>query len=122
MSKRAQRRHHNQRMKQRAMRIVRDTHDYRGTTRARLTAYFVKNADNLKTCGKTCCGNPRRSSEGATYAERIGDREIADGLNDYSPVVQRQRRLGDNEESAGSTPGGTTGTTALRCFGGMRPW
>jgi hypothetical protein len=83
MSKRAERRHHKRRMKQKAMRIVRDTYDYRGTTRGKLTAYFVKNADNLKTCGKSCFGNPRRHSEGATYEERIGDREIADGMNDY---------------------------------------
>lgn len=101
---------------------MRDVYRYVGETRANVTAQFVKNADNLKMCGKSCCGNPRRYSEGATYEERIGDREIANGLNEYSPVVQRLRRLGDNEESAGSTPAGTTETTALRCFGGTRRW
>ena len=79
MSKRAERRHHKQRMKRKTMRLVRDVYRFAGTSRARVVAKFVKNADNLKTCSKSCCGNPRRHGEGATHEERIGNREIADG-------------------------------------------
>lgn len=39
----------------------------------------------------------------------------------HDPLVQWQRHLGDNQESAGSIPAGITVKTVCRCFGSTPP-
>lgn len=59
MKKRALRRHHKERMKNRAKFIWHEVWGYLDENRE-----FIRNSDNLKMCSCWMCGNPRRYLKG----------------------------------------------------------
>ena len=71
MRTRAQRRHENQNRENRARRIVRLWRLWSGDNTREFEDWLVPRiADNLKTCNKECCCNPRRSGHGSK-ADRL---------------------------------------------------
>lgn len=64
MSKRAERRAHNQRIVERAKRL------FQGPLRGRNLEYAHRVADNITNCSCWMCGNPRRHLKERTLAER----------------------------------------------------
>jgi hypothetical protein len=62
--KRSQRRHHNERMKRRAMRIVKERYAYSPKYIKEAIWYWRTYANHLKRCSCTWEGNPRRKFKG----------------------------------------------------------
>ena len=78
MSKRAIRRFHKQRMRDRMRRFVRDVwydlgyHD----------KWICRMADNRCMCSRSCCGNPRKWFKEKTLAERKSDDSFVDQIDE----------------------------------------
>ena len=70
MSKRAERRHHSQRMKAKARRVYRQNNSFLRTWAEDAAA---KRADYLKSCSCSMCGNPRKWTKDQTRQEDLAD-------------------------------------------------
>ena len=79
MSKRAERRHHSQRMKAKARRIHRQNNYFLRTWANEAVRYkefedaAATRADHLKNCSCSMCGNPRKWMKEQTHQEDLAD-------------------------------------------------
>lgn len=65
MAKRAERRHHSQRVKAKAYKTYRKSFWwYSNMSEEELNLFVCKTANNMAVCSRYCCGNPRRHYSG----------------------------------------------------------
>lgn len=80
MQSRSQRRHHQFRMRQRAIEISRFSW-------GRATEFAIKNANNLAVCSRPCCGNPRRHFHRKTFPELRFEKDAKDAKDEIGRAV-----------------------------------
>jgi len=82
-SKRANRRHHLKRMKSKVKRIYKDLHMF--NNEEDLENFSVKNANHMKNCSCSMCGNPRhhlKGKEKKTKKEIVFEEKMREQIED----------------------------------------